>query len=234
MAADDGAGRRRHPGAGSRLGCRAGQPDRRTTSSAPAASGSARAWCCCSRARWASTGAERFELAAIVEFIHTATLLHDDVVDESGAASRPRDGQCAVRQRRQRAGRRLPVLARLPDDGLGEPHARAGSAGRCDQRDRRGRGAAADEHARPRPGGRRLPARDPLQDRQAVRSQRPAGRRARRGRSRTSRRPAPTTAGPGHGVPADRRCAGLRRRDRRSSARTSATTCARASRRCRC
>ena len=28
-------------------------------------------------------GRERFELAASVEFIHTATLLHDDVVDES-------------------------------------------------------------------------------------------------------------------------------------------------------
>ena len=28
-------------------------------------------------------GHERFELAAVVEFIHTATLLHDDVVDES-------------------------------------------------------------------------------------------------------------------------------------------------------
>ena len=31
----------------------------------------------------AHTGEDRFELAAVVEFIHTATLLHDDVVDDS-------------------------------------------------------------------------------------------------------------------------------------------------------
>ena len=28
-------------------------------------------------------GTQRYSLAAVVEFIHTATLLHDDVVDES-------------------------------------------------------------------------------------------------------------------------------------------------------
>ena len=75
-----------------------------------------------------------------------------------------------------------------------EPHARARGAGRRDQRDRRRRGAAADEHARPRPRGRRLPARDPLQDRQAVRGQRAPRRGARRGRRPTSRKPAPPTA----------------------------------------
>ena len=33
--------------------------------------------------RWAPRGPSRHELAAVIEFIHTATLLHDDVVDES-------------------------------------------------------------------------------------------------------------------------------------------------------
>ena len=62
-------------------------------------------------------GRERFELAATVEFIHTATLLHDDVVDESALRRGRAHRQRAVRQRRQRAGRRLRLLARLPDDG---------------------------------------------------------------------------------------------------------------------
>lgn len=32
---------------------------------------------------WGYTGMDHYKLAAVVEFIHTATLLHDDVVDES-------------------------------------------------------------------------------------------------------------------------------------------------------
>ena len=62
-------------------------------------------------------GTEHHTLAAVIEMIHTATLLHDDVVDESRPAPRPRHGQRGVRQRRVGAGRRLPVLARVPDDG---------------------------------------------------------------------------------------------------------------------
>jgi geranylgeranyl pyrophosphate synthase len=80
------------------------------------------------------TGHERFELAATVEFIHTATLLHDDVV----AASRTADRERAVRQRCQRTGRRLPLLARLPDDGRRGAHAGARGSGGRHQCHRRG------------------------------------------------------------------------------------------------
>jgi octaprenyl-diphosphate synthase len=44
------------------------------------------------------TGVERFELAATVEFVHTATLLHDDVVDESALRRGRQDCKRLVRR----------------------------------------------------------------------------------------------------------------------------------------
>ena len=213
---------------------RADRPDRATTSSAPAASGCARGWCCCSPSALGFEGRERYELAAIVEFIHTATLLHDDVVDES-----------ALRRGRATANAMFGNAASvLVGDFLysrafqmmvvGQPHAGARGAGRRDQRHRRRRSPAADEHARPRPRGRRLPAGDPLQDGQAVRGQRAARRGAGRAppatrgslRRHTAARWAPHSS-------SSTTCS-TTKATATSSARTSATTCAKASRRCRC
>ena len=74
------------------------------------------------------------KLAACVEFIHTATLLHDDVVDESqlrrGLASRQRD----LRQQGLGAGRRLPVRPRLRADGRGRLAARCWTSCRAPPR----------------------------------------------------------------------------------------------------
>jgi hypothetical protein len=81
-------------------------------------------WCCCSPRRWASrartlrAGGHR----RVHPHRHAAARRRRRRV---GAAPRPRHGQRHVRQCRQRAGGRLPVFARLPDDGVGEPHARA-------------------------------------------------------------------------------------------------------------
>ncbi len=62
-------------------------------------------------------GEDHVKLAATVEFIHTATLLHDDVVDELGPAARPADSEPSVGQQVERAGRRLSFRALLPAHG---------------------------------------------------------------------------------------------------------------------
>ncbi len=46
-------------------------------------------------------------IAALIEFIHTATLLHDDVVDESDMRRGKSYRQRRIWQCRQRAGRRF-------------------------------------------------------------------------------------------------------------------------------
>ncbi|SQC44897.1 octaprenyl-diphosphate synthase [Klebsiella pneumoniae] len=61
-------------------------------------------------------GSAHVTIAALIEFIHTATLLHDDVVDESDMRRGKSHGQCGVWQCRQRAGRRFYLYPRLSDD----------------------------------------------------------------------------------------------------------------------
>ena len=103
-------------------------------------------------------------------------------------APRPRHGQHDVRQFRERAGRRLPLFPRVPAHGGPRLAARAGDPLRSDQRDRRGRGAAAHQFRRPRPRRERLSRRDPAQDGEAVRSRGPPRRGARAGASAGDRR----------------------------------------------
>ncbi|EQD76261.1 polyprenyl synthetase [mine drainage metagenome] len=87
------------------------------------------------------------EAAAFIEFIHTATLLHDDVVDGSSlrrgrhTANEVFGNQASVLVGDfvySRAFQMMTSLS-LPDGD--------GNHGRSDQRDRRGRGDAADECA---------------------------------------------------------------------------------------
>ena len=59
------------------------------------------------------------KLAAAVEFMHTATLLHDDVVDESDMRRGKHRRAHQVGQRGERARRRLPARPGLPHDGRG-------------------------------------------------------------------------------------------------------------------
>ena len=88
-------------------------------------------------------GERHVALAACVEFIHTATLLHDDVVDESALRRGQASANALFGNKPSRAGRRLPVRPRLPADGGGRLARGAAHPLRGLRHHRRGRGAAA-------------------------------------------------------------------------------------------
>ena len=62
--------------------------------------------------------------AAVVEFIHTATLVHDDIIDGAETRRGRAHRALAVGQRHHRAARRLP-LHPLDGDGADAGHARS-------------------------------------------------------------------------------------------------------------
>ena len=62
-------------------------------------------------------GDGHIRLAAAVEFMHTATLLHDDVVDESDYRRGKQSARLRVGQPGERAGRRFPAGPGVPHDG---------------------------------------------------------------------------------------------------------------------
>ena len=64
-------------------------------------------------------GTRHHKLAAAVEFIHTATLLHDDVVDLSEMRRGKRTANLIWGNPASRAGRRFPVQPRVRTDGRG-------------------------------------------------------------------------------------------------------------------
>ena len=118
--------------------------------------------------------------AAVVEFIHTATLVHDDIIDDSDAAARPAGRALAVGQRHHGAARRLP-LHQVDGDGADAGLARHRPAAlRRHAADDRGRAVPAHEERRRRHHRGRALRHHPPQDRLPVRRLRADRRHARR------------------------------------------------------
>ena len=139
-------------------------------------------------------GTDHHVLAAVIEMIHTATLLHDDVVDESDM----RRGHATANAQFGNAASVLVgdfLYSRAFQMMVGQGRIRVlRDPVRCDQRHRRRRSAAAHERRQHRPHRAHLPRSDPAQDRQAVRGGRAAGRRVGRCLRRTAKMRWPATA----------------------------------------
>ena len=88
-------------------------------------------------------GEEEVTYAAVVEFIHTATLIHDDIIDHADAAPRPAHGQPPLGQQPHRAARRLALHHRHADGALARQPGGDRAPLRRDPADDRGRAARA-------------------------------------------------------------------------------------------
>ena len=202
-----------------------GRDDPRRRQAAAAAAGLPR------RGRAARHGDDGMLRAAVaVELIHSATLVHDDVLDGAAAAPRAADGR---RRRRPRDGdrdRRPAVLARVRRAGRQRPRRRGARALRRVVGARRGRAAAARGRLERRRGARALPAPLRPQDRAPV----PGRVRARRARGRRARprRSAASAAGSGSRSSCSTTCSTCPGRPS-GPASTAARTCSTARSRCR-
>ena len=168
------------------------------------------------------------KLAASVEFMHTATLFHDDVVDES-------DTRRGKRTARLVWGNQESVLVgdfllgqAFQDDGGGRLARGARGALRRRGDDRRGRGDAAHHRQEHRDDRGRVSRRDSRQDGGAV-LRRGGGRRDRRRRGAERARGLPLLRRQSrHRLPARSTTRSIMAARPRRSARTSATISARA------
>ena len=198
--------------------------------SRPAASGCGRCWC-----SWPPGPEPRdrdgvLRAAVAVELVHSATLVHDDVLDAAPLRrGRPTVVAAAGREMATATGDLLFSRAFAELAGGGSAEAVRAAVGRL-VRARPGRAAPARGRVERRGAARALPGALRPQDRAAVRGRVPA-RRAGRRRARGGARP--LRPHDRAGVPAARRRARRERARRADRASTAAPTCSTARSRCR-
>ena len=140
------------------------------------------------------TGKRHIDLAACIEFIHTATLLHGRCCRRQCAAAGHGNGERGLGQQAECVGRRLSVQPRLSNLRRGRFAPRARHPCRYRRDPRRGRGDAAHHLQRHRDQRGRLSQCDYREDCGALRRRLPArrgGGRAPRRRGRGAQKPRP-------------------------------------------